>query len=213
MNAVCYRFFQTLAIVLILSAMGNTASAQGGTANGPFTVHEVEAGPIVNIGDPNNPGDPMPIDADPNGLPWTKGFFDPIAWAAGNVTVDVIETIRNVGTEAWSDWHEEIIGDPLSANGASFWSNVVDLKVNGTSMTSFTTVGVGSKILTLDNFSPLVLPGDVLEIHKQVDVFNLAGDTQAPLVRMFQYPSIAIPEPATCLLMVLGLTAAVLRRN
>ncbi len=201
-----------LAAVVSAALITSTAFAQG-TASGPSTVHEVEAGPIVFIGDPNNPGSPMPIDADPNGLPWVKGFFDPNAFAAGNVTVDVIETIENVGTEAWSDWHEEIIGDPLSANGMSFWSAVVDLKVNGIPMTSFTVSALGSKILTLDNFSPLVLPGDVLEIHKQVDVFNVAGETQAPLVRMFQYPSIAIPEPATCLLMVLGLTVAILRRN
>ena len=183
-------------LAVALFAMGNSAWAQG-TASGPSTTHEVESGPIVIIGDPSNPGSPMPIDADPNGLPWVKGFFDPKAWAAGDVTVDVIETIENVGTEAWSDWHEEIIGDPASATSPSFWSNVVDLKVNGIPMTSFTVLGLGTKVLTLDNFSPLVQPGDVLEIHKQVDVFNTAGETQAPLVRMFQYPSIAIPEPAS----------------
>ncbi len=189
-----------LAAVVSAALITSTALAQG-TATGPSTEHDIDVGPIVLIGDPNNP---MPIDADPNGLPWVKGFFDPNAFAAGNVTVDVIETIENVGTEAWSDWHEVIIGDPLSANGMSFWSAVVDLKVNGIPMTSFTVSALGSKILTLDNFSPLVLPGDVLEIHKQVDVFNTAGETQAPLVRMFQYPSIAIPEPGSLALVAVS---------
>lgn len=200
-------------LTVALFAMCNTVWAQG-TASGPSTTHEVESGPIVLIGDPNNPGSPMPIDADPNGLPWVKGFFDPDAWAAGNVTVDIIETIENIGTEAWSDWHEQIIGDPQSANGMSFWSNVVDLKVNGAPMASFTVAGLGTKVLTLDNFSPLVQPGDVLEIHKQVDVFNLAGDTQAPLVRMFQYPSIAIPEPGCLALVAMsGLVLVTSRRR
>jgi hypothetical protein len=199
-------------LIVAWIAMCNSAMAQG-TASGPSTTHEVESGPIVLIGDPNNPGSPMPIDADPNGLPWVKGFFDPKAWAAGNVTVDIIETIENVGTESWSDWHEEIIGDPASANGASFWSSVVDLKVNGIPMTSFTVLGLGTKVLTLDNFVPLVQPGDVLEIHKQVEVFNVAGETQAPLVRMFQYPSIAIPEPGSFALLALAVAGGLVHRR
>jgi PEP-CTERM motif len=211
-NASFSRLIVNSVIAAALFTICNSALAQG-TASGPSTTHEVESGPIVLIGDPNNPGSPMPIDADPNGLPWTKGFFDPKAWAAGNVTVDVIETIENVGTESWSDWHEVIIGDPLSANGMSFWSNVLDLKVNGTSMTSFTVVGLGSKVLTLDNFSPLVQPGDVLEIHKQIEVFNVAGETQAPLVRMFQYPSIAVPEPSGVLLLGSTLMGLATRRR
>jgi len=212
-NTLLSRWILTPMLTAALFTVCNFALAQG-TASGPSTTHEVESGPIVLIGDPNNPGSPMPIDADPNGLPWVKGFFDPKAWAAGNVTVDVIETIENVGAEAWSDWHEQIIGDPLSANGMSFWSNVVDLKVNGASMASFTVVGLGTKVLTLDNFSPLVQPGDVLEIHKQVDVFNVAGETQAPLVRMFQYPSIAIPEPGSLALVAMSsLVLMVMKRR
>jgi len=212
-TAVIGKLLVTFVTVSALTAISSAVLAQGGTASGPVTEHEVEAGPIVFIGDPNNPGSPMPIDADPNGPPWVKGFFDPKAWAAGNVTVDVVESIENVGTEAWSDWHEHIIGDPASATAPSFWSNVVDLKVNGTSMTSFTVAGLGTKDLTLDDFSPLVQPGDILTIEKQVDVFNTAGEVDAALVRMFQYPSIAIPEPATCLLMLIGLSVTAFRRT
>jgi len=199
----------TLTFVFAVSLFStcNTALAQG-TALGPFTDHDIVAGPAVLIG---SAGSPMPIDLDPAGQPWTKGFFDPNGFGAGNVTVDVIETIENVGTESWDDWHEHIIGDPQSATAPSFWSAVLSLEINGNPIT-FIPTGVGTKNLWLDQFSQPVQPGDILTIHKQVDVFNTAGDTQAPLVRMEEYPT-PVPEPATCLLMVLGLAVVALRRS
>lgn len=191
MNASLSRLILTPVLAVALFAMCNTALAQG-TATGPSTEHDIVAGPIVLIGDPNNP---MPIDLDSNGPPWVKGFFDPKGLAAGNVTVDIIETIENVGTESWADWHEHIIGDPASATSPSFWSSVVSLEINGNPIT-FIATGIGTKDLELDTFSQPVLPGDILTIHKQVDVFNTAGETQAPLVRMLEYPT-PIPEPGS----------------
>ena len=52
-----------LAAVVFAALITSTALAQG-TATGPSTEHDIDVGPIVLIGDPNNP---MSIDADPNG--------------------------------------------------------------------------------------------------------------------------------------------------
>ncbi len=198
LNTMLSKVVLPFVLAVALFVLCSTVCAQG-TESGPSTIHDVVSGPVVYIGDGANP---MPIDLDPTGPAWTKGLFDPNGLAAGNVTVDIFETIQNVGTEPWSDWHEHIIGDPISANGSSFWSNVVSLEVNGNPIL-FNVTGLGTKDLTLDQFSPLVQFGDIFTIHKQVDVFNLAGETSAPLIRMQEYPT-SIPEPTTIVLLLTG---------
>lgn len=198
------------AIAMLATALftvANSALAQG-TATGPSTEHEVMPGPMVLIG---TDLDPIPIDLDPLGPPWFKGFFDPKGNAAGDVTVDIIETIENVGTETWGDWHEHIIGDPASATAPSYWSAVVGLEVNGSPIL-FSAIGVGTKDLWLDDFSMPVEPGDILTIYKQVDVFNTAGETDAPLVRMFEFPT-PVPEPSSILLAAMSLFALLRMRR
>lgn len=197
----------TLAVALFTAC--NSALAQG-VAGDPATTHDIETGPVVLIGDPNNP---MPIDLDPNAQPWAKSFFDPQMLAAGDITVDIIETIENVGTEAWGDWHEHIIGDPASATSPSFWSSVVSLQINGSPIT-FVATGIGTKDLGLDTFSQPVLPGDILTIHKQVDVFNnTAGADGFPLVRMQEYPTPAVPEPASFVLVAMSSLTLLARKR
>lgn len=189
--------------------MCTSAKAQG-VAGGPFTAHDVEPGPVALVG---SPGSPIPIDLDPTAPPWTKGFFDPNMLGAGDATIDLIETIQNVGTESWADWHEHILGDPASASAPSFWSGVVSVEINSVPI-SFVATGIGTKDLWLDTFSQPVLPGDILTIHKQVDVFsNTAGADGFPLIRMQQFPTPVIPEPTTLALISAGSIMLLLRKR
>jgi len=208
-NSLHARWLLTSISVVALFTLSNSVLAQG-TATGPATSHDIDTGPIVLIG---SAGSPMPIDLDPTGQPWTKGFFDPKILAAGDITVDIIETIQNVGTESWGDWHEHIIGDPASATFPSFWSSVVSIQINGSPIT-FIATGIGTKDLWLDTFSQPVLPGDILTIHKQVDVFNnTAGADGFPLIRLQEYPT-PIPEPGSLALVAVGsLVLMVMRRR
>jgi len=167
----------TFFAILAIGFFCNSTFAQG-TATGMFTSHSVGPGLIVNIGDAASP---ISIDLDPTGLPWSKGFFDDRGFTSGGGTLDNFETILNAGTEAWGDWHEHLIGDPASASAPSFWSAAVSLEVNGSPIT-FSATGIGTKDLWFDNFSLPVLPGDVLTIHKQADIFsNTAGIDMIPL--------------------------------
>ncbi len=199
LNHSLFKPILTSILTVALFAMGNSALAQG-VAGDPATAHDIDIGPAVLIG---SAASPMPIDLDPTAQPWTKSFFDPKALVAGNVTVDIIETIQNVGTESWADWHEHIIGDPASATAPSFWSSVVSLQINGSPIT-FIATGIGTKDLWLDTFSQPVLPSDILTIHKQVDVFNGPGLGSAPLIRLQEFPSPVIPEPGSLSLVVVS---------
>lgn len=194
MNASLSRFILTPVLAVALFTMCNTALAQG-TATGPFTAGFVTPGPEVLIGDPNNP---IPIDLDPNGLPWSKSITDPnglVTDPAGEL-LDMIEFIENVGTESWGDWHEHI-----APNGAglpdSTWISV-DLLVNGSSIT-FNALGLGTPNLWLDTFSQPVLPGDILEIRKVVEVFPVVPTNSGPILRIEEYPT-PIPEPGSLVL-------------
>ncbi len=213
-QATCIGLLSKIVLsALLFVSMGmicNTALAQG-TATGPFTVSAVGPGLIVLVGDA---GSPIPIDLDPTGPPWSKSFFDDSGFTTGGGTLNIIETILNVGTEAWGDWHAEILGDPASASAPSFWSSVTSMEVNGSPIT-FTTVGVSTKEIWLDDFSMPVLPGDILTINKQIDVFsNTAGINMVPLVRLQQFPTpFLIPEPSACLLLAIGCTGLACSRR
>ena len=192
------KLVSTVAFTLTLCMASTVVFAQG-TATGPATSHPVVPGPMVLVGDPNNP---QPIDLDPNGPPWSKGIFDPNILLATGGLLDIFETIENVGTEAWGDWHEEILAPPFGLPPA-IWNTVVGMEVNGNPIT-FSVMGLGTQVIWLDNFSQPVLPGDVLTIHKVAEVFpNAAGATGVPLMRLIEYPT-PIPEPATCALLVIG---------
>lgn len=185
----------------------NSAHAQG-TASGPFTAHVVQPGPIVVIGDPNSP---MPIDLDPNGLPWFKSITDDNLQIFGGGVLDFEEHIVNVGTEAWGDWHEEILGPPAGLPPAS-WTGSISLEVNGNPIT-FSSVGLGTQVLWLDNFSQPVLPGEVFTIRKQALVLpNSAGATGVELMRLLEYPT-PVPEPASLALLAMSSLTLMGRRR
>lgn len=182
-----------VAMLFVLAAndVNRSAFAQG-TATGPATSHDVTVGPIVLIGDDMSP---IPIDLDPNGPPWSKGIFDSNLLFAGGGLLDIVETIENVGTEPWYDWHEEILFPPAGLP-PSTWDSVVSMSVNGGAIT-FDSMGEGTQELWLDNFSQPVLPGDVLTIHKLANVPpNDAGMTGSPLLRILEFPT-TIPEPTS----------------
>ena len=194
-----YRMAVAATLSCAAIAIVSTDALAQGTATGPSTGHPVVPGPMVVIGDITAP---QPIDLDPNGPPWSKGIFDPNILLATGGFLDIFETIQNVGTEAWGDWHEEIL-QPPSGLPPAVWDSVVSMSVNGSPIT-FSVMGLGTQEIWLDNFSQPVLPGDILEIHKVAEVLpNSAGATGAPLMRMIEYPT-PIPEPGACTLMLLG---------
>ncbi len=188
-------------LAVVALTFSGTAWAQG-TANGPQTGHNVDPGPVVLIG---NAANPMPIDLDPNGPPWTKRIFDPNFLMANGGPLQFVETIRNVGTEPWHDWHEHILPDPTGALPA-VWAGVT-MSVNGNPI-GFNVIGLGSPDLWLDQFTQPVLPGDILEIKKVADVFPTPGVTSALMV-IEEYPT---PEPASLALVGLG-ALGLLKRN
>ena len=182
-----------------LCMMCNTALAQG-TATGPITFHTVDPGPLVVIG---NPANPFPIDLDPVGPPWIKNISDPNGNINNGGTLNLNETIINVGNEPWYDWHEHILPDATGAVPGA-WTSVL-MTVNGNPVVLNAT-GLNTPNLTLDNFSQPVLPGDILNIRKTIDVFISPVPLQMQIV---EYPT---PEPASAALLGLG-SLAVLRRR
>ena len=194
-----------LAPVLMLSVLLTTQSAFAqGTATGPGTSHIVEPGLNVYIGDLVSP---IPIDLDPFGPPWNKGIADPNGEITAPGALKMHETILNVGDEPWTDWHE-IILDPPFGLPQSNWIGVSDLLINGTSI-GFSVTGIGTPEIDLFNFSQPVLPGDILQIEKQIEVYPTTTPSGGPLLRILEYPT---PEPASAALIGMG-SLLILRRR
>jgi len=190
-------------LILAVCMLGTQAFAQG-TATGPNTFHNVDPGPGVLIGTPNNP---IPIDLDPNGPPWTKTIFDPNFLLLNGGPLNLNETIINVGTEPWYDWHEHIMPD---ATGVvpGMWSSV-QMSVNGNPI-FFNGLGLGTADLWLDTFSQPVFPGDVLNIRKIIDVKpGIPGVPNQPII-IQEYPT---PEPASAALIGIGSLMLLARRK
>lgn len=200
------RSIATFAAVAALSAITSAVQAQG-VAGGLVTNHIVQPGPQVIIGTPANP---IPIDLDPNGSPWFKNIGDPNSNAPGASIVDMFETIINVGTEPWGDWHEFLFPAPAGLPPHT-WTGVVGLTVNGNPI-GFTATGLGTQTLDLFNFSQPVLPGDIFGIHKQVSVAGSAGVSGA-FLRMQEYPTPWIPEPTSFALVTVSLALLAVSRR
>ncbi|MEN1680232.1 MAG: hypothetical protein AAGJ46_11625 [Planctomycetota bacterium] len=199
-------------LMLAILLAPTLANAQG-TANAPSTVHVIDSSSgVVWIGGPNDPingPDPQPIDLDPTGLPWRKaistgpGSND----VFGGGTLLLSETILNVGDEPWTDWHE--IDAQIGSHG-TVWGAVLDVRVNGTSIT-YSEV-VTPTTIDLFNFSQLVMPGDVLEIDKTLVALteNFVGPNTT-VASILQYPT--IPEPTTAVLAILPAIGLAMRRR
>jgi hypothetical protein len=181
-------------IAITLFAVHSVSFAQG-ISSPLFTNHAVDPGPVVHVG---TPAAPIPIDLDPVGPPWNKSIDDPNDFVVGIQKLDIIESIINVGTEAWADWHEILLPPPAGLTPTT-WENVIGLSVNGNTI-GFTATGLGTQFLTLDGFSQPVLPGEILGIHKQVLVDGNIDAMGGPLIRMQEYPT---PEPGTLALVAI----------
>jgi hypothetical protein len=124
--------------------------------------------------------------------------------SGGGAPGKLIETIQNVGTEAWYDWHETFISGGIAGN----WSGMDSVLINGSPIT-FDQSLIGS-MLTIDNFSQPVLPGDVLTLTKSmITTDNFIGPDQV-LFTVLEYPT---PEPATALLLAAGCVPCLLRKH
>jgi hypothetical protein len=170
------------------------------------TNHNVSPGPTVFIG---NAANPVAVDLDPLGPPWNKSIGDPNQNVVGIATIDIIETLVNVGTESWTDWHEFMLPPPVGLV-PPVWTNVVGLSVNGNPIT-FTATGLGTGSLDLFNFSQPVLPGDIFGIHKQALVDGSIF-TNASFLRLQQYPT-GVPEPTSLALFAMGAVMCVRTRG
>lgn len=205
--------FRAMAIALVLAVYTTTTNGTNaqGTATGPSTSHSVDpTNPseiwIGGINDPIYGPDPYPIDLDPTGPPWTKDVLDTPDGTVVSGTITIYETIQNVGTEPWDDWHE------IAFSGGTLggvWDSVLDLRVNGSSIAYTATITGGGSTLTLDNFSQPVLPGDVFEIDKTLTLIGTSAGNGGLLFRIAEYPTTNIPEPASGVLILLGLGLAV----
>ena len=199
------KLAQPILIICVLLVTAGPLLAQG-TATSPSTVHVPYSDGNLYVGGPNdliNGPAPYPIDLDITGGPWRKQMkTDPLA--GGGFGGKLIETIQNVGTEPWYDWHETFIGGGIG--GA--WLGMNSVLVNGNPITFNTTI-TGSD-LTIDNFSQPVMPGDVLTLDKAlVTTANVIGPDQV-LFTVLEYPT---PEPASAALLALGASACLLRKR
>lgn len=189
----------------MLFAADSGANAQG-VSTPTYTIHNVSPGPIVTIGDLVTP---IPVDLDPTGGPWLKAVGDSNNNVVGIATIDFVETIVNVGTETWTDWHEFMLPPPFGLT-SPVWTNVVGLSVNGAPI-GYTATGLGTGSLDLFNFSQPVLPGDIFEIRKQALVDGNIVSNGA-FLRIQEYPT-SVPEPTCLAILATGVLAASLRRR
>jgi hypothetical protein len=199
------RLVLAFAIAMTLYVLCNRVHAQG-VAGSPFTIHAVQPGPQVIIGNPV----PMPIDLDPSGGPWLKNIGDPNFQAPGPATIDLFETMQNVGTEAWGDWHEHLLPAPSGLPDHT-WAGVVSVTINGNPITYTANISPSGLTLDLFNFSQPVMPGDIFSIHKQINTVG-SGGVSGAFIRLQQYPTPAVPEPSAIVLALGALTVGFLRR-
>jgi hypothetical protein len=202
-----FNFFACSFSVLALLVSNNVVNAQG-VSTPTFTIHSVSPGPVVIIGTPSNP---VPVDLDINGGPWNKSIGDPNQQVSGISSIDIIETLVNIGTETWTDWHEILLPPPVGLV-PPVWTSVASLTVNGNPI-SFTATGLGTQTLDLFNFSQPVLPGDIFGIHKHALVDGSIVANGA-FLRIQEYPT-TVPEPTGLALVALGtiVTTATRRRR
>jgi PEP-CTERM motif-containing protein len=204
------RPFMAYIFILALLMVCSGTFAQG-TVNGPYTTHSVNAGLIAMIGTPANP---IPIDLDPlsNNHGWEKRLLDT---SGGLLTtgslIGIDETMVNVGTEAWTGWHELMLEDEKRRNPVAAWTNIFQtfsVTVNGNPI-GFNVSGFGTTELWIDSFSQPVLPGDVLNIYKVAVLINPRGGGLGGFMTTEGYPT---PEPGSLGLMGLGVSAVIRRR-
>ncbi len=113
----------------------------------------------------------------------------------GGGPITLRETIRNTGTEPWTDWHEI----KIDGSHGTVWDAVTRMRINGSPITFDANI-LGNTI-DLDNFSQQVLPGDILQIEKRIqaltDNFVQPGTL---VVSVLEYPTTNVPEPASVVL-------------
>lgn len=195
-------------VLAILSCVLFVQASRAQGTQGIETFHEFETGTsTVYIGGPNDPLNPfpIPIDLDPFGPPWIK-HIQGNSLVGTPPIIQIHETIINIGTEPWLDWHERAV-PPANGLVPPIWTGV-QMMVDG-QVIGFNAVGLQTPNLHLDQFSTPVHPGSTLEIWKELDVgpdFFLLN----PELVLEQYPT---PEPATLALMGLGGLVTLRRRH
>lgn len=203
------RITYTTLLILFATLAFTTAAMAQGTASGPSTVHIADNSGVAYAGGPldlvNGPA-PYPIDLDASGPPWRKAIkSDPLTGYIGTGSFTMIETVQNVGTEPWYDWHELLLN---SGGLGVVWDTVTQITVNGVPITFNETI-VGND-LTVDGFSQPVLPGDIFVIQKDlITTSNIVAPDQT-MFQMLEYPT---PEPASAAVIGVGSMVLLAKRR
>lgn len=218
------------ATVLVLSCGMNQAWASVGASggDGPSTSTDYNGGPngFSITGD---------VLYDPSAGPWEKHLLVGSGVESG-LLVPLTETLTNVGTQAWTDWHEEIIG-PIevitpfgSTTTFAFERDSVDVYRNGDLLTEgsdyslqFTLHAVvqpnmnppghadqgqhWQSVSILFDPSASIQPNDTLTITKNIFETYLNGSTWSPMVVPVIAEYPTIPEPTTLVYLLTAVVA------
>ena len=172
------------------------------------------------------------VAADPLAGPWHKELVNVASGIGSGSRVDLVETLTNVGTGTWTEWSESIfstteIGGDTYAGFLFDKSSLILSADRGTGIVALTE-GVDYTLVTIDFSGPFgggdndgweaitiffepgagIAPGETLVIDSQIFEVFLDADPwrpdEAAVIR--QYPT-SVPEPATAMLLALGLAA------
>ncbi|HEX5445053.1 MAG TPA: hypothetical protein VFW87_14540 [Pirellulales bacterium] len=217
-----------LALALTLAAARSAFAVVAASGGG---------GPITTTSYNGNRNDPFVIVADvaydPGAGQWQKELVNTGSGSMlpSGQPAAIDETLTNVGTVTWTDWHERVVsltdvGSGLNYPGFLFLSGSLNVYRNGGLLTegtdyTLTTVVVTGQVSAggdwraIDIFfapSAAIQPGDSLHITKEIfEVFDNGKIwEQGEAAVLAQYPT--VPEPASVALALAGGACVALSR-
>ena len=171
---------------------------------------------------------------DPSAGPWLKHLINTGGGIESGLLVPITEELRNIGTNAWTDWHEEVVG-PIDddtgfgpATSFAFERDSVNVYRNGSLLTQgvdydleFTLHPVfqpgpnpmnhadaGQHWQSVSIFfseSNSIEPSDTLTIEKNIFETYLNGNIWMPSIEPVIAQYPTIPEPASIVQLAAGL--------
>jgi hypothetical protein len=226
-----HRLTCILALALSLAAARSSFAATIGASGGggPSTTTSYDGSRIDGFAIVED------VAYDSGAGPWQKELVN-IGTGAGNMlasgtTAAINETFTNVGSDAWTGWHEQVlstttVGMDSNYPGFLFRDGSLNVYRNGGLLTEgsdyvLTTQVIGGQLspngdweamTILFSSGAMIQPGDDLRLTK--DIFEVFGDgntwqlNEAALLA--QYP--LVPEPASISLAIVGVGVALSRR-
>jgi PEP-CTERM motif len=175
------RILCCVAVVLLSCGMNQAwaaVEASGGAGPSVSTDHD---------GNANGFAITMNVLHDPSAGPWLKHLMNTGSGIESGLLVPITEELTNIGNEAWTDWHEEIVG-PVEDNTSfgpatafAFERDSVDVYRNGNLLTK------GPDYTLQFTLHPVVQPGPNPANHAEqgqhwqsVSIFFDASNTIQP---------------------------------